>query len=199
MNKNWQTVFSPDTMLHWCGWRASIYDLDNVGYIIECLREPSDYGSHLIIKNDKFHILGMSEVISDKDHLESVVVERAWRGTGTYASRSLSVNMRIAEKINIAISSYGNSYHITRAEAITPGFCDTDLNLLYSYKQEQQDIIVEPETVAELLAKIRTMQEPRARELLRKQRTRMIDQEPVAFNEFQQTEVSARILTFRRA
>ena len=138
----------------------------------------------MYLRNRELDIVGMSENISIDDQFNSL----------NMGGPRLRINMRLERNINIQAMEMPsvNMHDVQLGRMINP----VQYNIHYYFGQDTpEEIIVEPQTVAEMLETIRKMQSPNAKELLHAQRMREGRQAP---DQFVDTRLSAKILTFAR-
>lgn len=152
--------------------------------------EEYGYGRdrRMFIHNEDMGVYGASENVPIDEQYNSL----------HYGSRPLRVAFRIAKDIMFQVVGAADSHFADTADVRLGRIDNSRLNESVSIlfeRNQPEEIIVEPQTVTEMLEQIRTMQSSRAKELLHKQRIREGDQMP---DQIVGAELSAKILTFKR-
>ena len=186
MNTSWQQVFRPETEIHWGPWIANLGHLVRSGW--ECRIEEHDYMRRerfMYLRNKQLDVVGMSESISIDDQFNSLQMGR----------NRLRINMQLHRSINFQTT--GDMPDMV-CHDVKVGVMHNPVTYDITYyfdKGMPEEIIIEPQTVAEMLDTIRSMQSDDAKQLLHSQRMRedSTNSGPVV-----DTRLSAKILTFAR-
>jgi len=162
---NWLKVFNPETRLVWEYWEARISSLMQIGWDFK-VEELSYYrGVRLLGQKQQQRLVSETIPISlmHDQHLRGI--------------RDLRVNVSIAERIEFIGSELpvvANMESVVIGISMNPydsvrTFDDFEI---FTKDKVPEEFVVNPSKIGELLAKIREAQEPRAKEILKKQRRR---------------------------
>ena len=183
---NWPQVCRPETEIHWGPWVAQLGHLVRSGW--ECRIDEHDYMRTrlMYLRSRELDAVGISEHVGIDDQFNSL-------GMG---GQRLRINMRLHQNINIHTMEMPSEAVTTHD--VQMGFMTNPVtfNIHYYFgKDTPEEIVVEPQTVAQMLDTIREMQSPDAKALLHSQRLREGTEAPTHIVD---TRLSAKILTFAR-
>lgn len=187
----------PAIAANWLGFKSSLGQLAQHGWEFEVLKDIRDYQVQLGIRHPQFKIVGMSNYI-DETHLldlqrytsdDNFMMHMKNReGYPTqFRGWDLNLHFSVAEK-HVIRGPATMSIHTTPVQV---GEVIGDHVFVYEpyvkQGEEPEQIVVMPDDVGTLLARIQELQAPRAKEILAQQRKS---------NELKELSMKAKILTF---
>ncbi len=174
---NYHTDFNVlplEAELEWFGWRATLMSLKHAGWDMEVIQRPDTYSSAILMKHPELGKQAMShEVTAHQWEMMHLPQHR-----GQYFGDGCTIRMHMAESISIhgvsqpsRIEGFGSAIPLEFGRYIDNKM--VKLDDLFSHNHKPDEIIIEkrPEII-DLLGQIKDLQEPRAKELLAKERKR---------------------------
>lgn len=156
------------------GWRGRAYDLMRCGWDIESMISHETYSTTLVLRNKSLNVEGISMDISVVQWSQMVDP----RLVQTYDLHDVRYNIRVQLGNNIRASAYrmtpevvSSSMPIELGQFVQP---DEFVTIISAFGDKEPDEIVieqRPDVIS-LLNQIKDLQEPRAKELLAKERKR---------------------------
>jgi len=183
-----RNLLHPFIEIQWAGMRSTVDHMSRQGWEFEMIRHEEFQDCQLVFRNinhdavgycrkvDQYRIMDMHMSSYDRPNPSLMV------GGPANISFDATMHKRIETQLPMDYSIHKMSVGIMRP--------DGEVYIIESHKDDApEELIIMPEDIPDLMAKIRKVQEPRAREILANQRKRQ---------ELSELNTKATILSFNK-
>lgn len=163
--------------VYWEGWRSNTYELQQSGWELAAQQDPYTFGLQIALRNRKIGLVGLSQFISERIYFE---VSRFGGPSPSQlppiyiTSMSNRPEIHRVEYINSTIDSPHVPWAAIDARPEYHNYSIDTIEDLIPFRKievpEEKELIIDPNSVPELMSRILNLQAPKQKEIREKAR-----------------------------